>query len=126
MTPVPPEVEEAARDLARSEYDVTDAEVDALAADHRFAVAAYLRRETFDHLDALRPDFEAHGVDAAGDLDRDALPEAEVEAFRCAYAAAGALSDATDRLADAALDREVRTLSVGEVLVAVAADGGEA
>lgn len=127
MTSVPPEIEEAARDLARSEFDVSEAEVDALAADSRFALAAYLREEVGEATDTVSPVRGPSILDEDVDGDRDPAAE-EVEALRSMYAAFGQLSEATEALADAVLDRDVRTLTFEEMLAETLArrQGGEA
>ena len=49
---VPPETEDAAREVAGL-YELTEKEVDVLASDHRFAVLAYLRRESAEWIEPL-------------------------------------------------------------------------
>lgn len=126
MSSLPTEVEEAARSAARSGYELTDEEVDTLTSDNAFAVAAHLHDEVDAHIGTMRPDLSEANRDAEGNLDTESLCESEVEAFRAVYAAAGALSEARDKLAEAALGREVERLDFAEILERMAAQqGGE-
>lgn len=124
MTPLPTEVEEAARSAAHTEFDLTEEEVDTLTSDSAFAVAAHLQSEVDAHLGTIKPDISEANRDADGNLDTETLCESEVEAYRAAYTALGALSKAQHRLAEAALGREVESLNFGQVLERIVAQQG--
>lgn len=112
------EVEAAARDHVRTEYDLPEEDAETLVSEHRFAVVAYLREEA---LAAITP------PDA---VDLDALTEEEVEARRALTATVGALGAAADAYAAAALGEEPEPLAFEDLLAQTLAEdaagsGGE-
>lgn len=130
MTTVPPEYEQAARDVAKH-YDVTEEEIDSLASDDGFAIGAYLRKEIGQAIDGLEAEIS---VDPNVSLDveentftcdaevNDDLDEEEKLAFRAAFGSYVAMVEATDHLADAALGRDVEELPFRVKIVRMLSD----
>jgi len=118
MTCVPPETEDAAREVARL-YELTEEEVDVLASDHRFAVLAYLRRETGEWIEPLGyPITEgAVSVDADGELVIEEIETVDGEtdygrAVAFAWFGYNAYVEATEAIAESILDRPIEEREV--------------
>lgn len=134
MTSVPAEIEEAAREVLKL-YDVTEEEADLLASDHRFAVTAYLRRETGEWIDALGlPVVEGEiVVEEDGEIDLSVsrtvdggTPEGRAVAL--SWFGYNAYVEASEAIAEAILGREIEENPVIERVLrkAIVKQGGEA
>lgn len=133
MTCVPPETEDAAREVARL-YHLTEEEVDRLASDHRFAVLAYLRQQTGEWIEPLGyPITEgAVSVDDDGELVVEDVETVDGEteygrAVAFAWYGYQAYVEASEAIAELILGRSIEEREVlTELLREVVAErGGE-
>jgi hypothetical protein len=133
MTCVPPETEDAAREVARL-YELTEEEVDRLASDHRFAALAYLRRETGEWLEPLGYPITGGTVDVDDDGEL-VVEDVETVDGETDYGRAVALAwygyrsyvEASEAIAEAILGRPIEESDLlGDLLAeAVVETGGE-
>lgn len=131
MTCVPPETEDAAREVAAL-YELTEEEVDVLASDHRFAVLAYLRKQAGEWIEPLGFPIGGsvaveNGELVVEDLDVVDGDTAEGRAVLLAWYGYNAYVDASESVAEAILDRPIEEDPMIEQLIreTVAAEGGE-
>lgn len=131
MTSVPSEVEEAAREVAHL-YVLSEEEIDVLASDHRFAVTAYLRRETGEWIEALgfpvtggRVGVE-DGELVVDDVETVDAETAEGKAVAFAWFGYNAYVEASEVLAEAIVGHPIKEdPRIGELIRETVADGGE-
>lgn len=122
MTPsVPLGAEVAARRVARSQYDLSDHEINSLVSDTRFATVAHLLEQYNAHLGTLRPDLSGARTEE-GDLDVRRLDDREVEAYRAAGEVLRWLYTTQHKVAEATLGRDIERETLNEI---IESNGGE-
>jgi hypothetical protein len=135
VTPVPPEAEEAAREVA-ARYVLTEEEVEILASSAEFVALAYLRQESAEWIEVVGYPFsnieytieeDGEVTFAADDVERvEDTPQGRATSL--SWSAYNAYVRATEELAHGLLDRKIEEKPAIRELVrdVLAEHGGEA